>query len=60
MITEKEIEQKANDALKSLEAKVDAFNLKVDKLNDGSKESKVIIWAIAAVIAAIIIYFKQH
>jgi|694.fasta_scaffold17838_15 hypothetical protein len=53
MITEKEIEQKANDALKSLEAKV-------DKLNDGSKQSKVIIWVIAAVIAVIIIYFKQH
>lgn len=53
MITEKEIEQKANDALKSLE-------VKVEKLNDGSKQSKAIIWGVAVVIAAIIIYCKHH
>ena len=60
MITEKEIEQKANDALKNLEAKVDAFNLKVDKLNDGSRQSKAIIWGIAIVVATLIAYCKHH
>lgn len=60
MITEKEIEQKANDALKSLETKVDAFNLKVDKLNDGSKQSKAIIWGIAIILGTLIAYCKHH
>jgi len=53
MITEKEIEQKANDALKSLEAKV-------DKLNDGSKQSKTIILAVGIILGTLIAYYKHH
>ena len=63
-MTPEQIEEKAAAALKTFEEKVDVFNAKLDnvneKLNDGSKQSKAIIWTIAAVIAAIIIYFKQH
>jgi hypothetical protein len=57
MISEKEIEQKANDALKSLQDKVNAFNVKV---NDGSKQSKAMIWTIAIVVGTFIAYCKHN
>lgn len=63
-MTSQEMEEKAKAVAKTIEEKVDAFNSKLDnvneKLNDGSKQSKAIIWGVAAIIAAIIIYFKQH
>ena len=63
-MTPQEMEEKAMAVAKTIEEKVDTFNVKLEslneKLNDGSKQSKAIIWTIAAVIAAIIIYFKQH
>lgn len=58
------MEEKAMAVAKTIEEKVDTFNVKLEslneKLNDGSKHSKAIIWGTAAIIAAIIIYFKQN
>ena len=63
-MTPQKMEEKAMAVAKTIEEKVDTFNVKLEslneKLNDGSKHSKAIIWGAAAIIAAIIIYFKQN